>query len=186
MIEVLVALAVLSIGLLGTAALQIQSKHANLGSVQRTLASMLVHDMFERMRSNPTMFGVYLADLAPSQKVGESAGTEPSPNCKSASCTPAQLAAHDVWDWEQLLIGANELSGSAKTGGLVLPLACMTGPSGGVAGSYTLAVAWRGETELKGAPSPNPCGLGSGRYDGKSGSDTLRRIVVVTAYLNDK
>lgn len=188
MIEVLVAVTVLSVGILGTAALQMQSKRANLGAVERTLASMMVNDMFERMRANPGTLNIYLGELAEANEVGTGGNTPPSDDCETetANCSPAQLAQWDVWQWEQLLLGATEQSGAADTGGLVLPLACLTGPAGGVEGEYTLAIAWRGHSEFIGAASPNNCGLGSGRYDGPGGADTLRRIMVVSSFLNDE
>lgn len=186
MIEVLVAITILSIGLLGTAALQVQSKRANLGSVERTLASMLVKDMFERMRANPSQLGTYLTELDASRDVGESADTEPR-RCIDQNCTPNQLAVWDVWDWEQRLIGASEMSGTANTGGLVLPLACMTGPAGGGAGLYEIQINWRGHSELADGASPDdPCGANaSGRYDGDTGTATLRRVISVSSYLDD-
>lgn len=185
MIEVLVAVTILSIGLLGTAALQIQSKRANLGSVERTLASMLVNDMFERMRANPTQFNTYLTELAASQNVGQTGGAEPT-TCVDSACTPTQLAQWDVWDWEQLLIGSSEVSGSVNTGGLVLPLACMIGPAGGGEGLYTIAVNWRGHAEFTDGAAADPCNANaSGRYDGDQGTGTLRRVVIVSSYLNE-
>lgn len=186
MIEVMAALVILSIGLLGTAALQMQSKRANLGSVERTLASMLVNDMFERMRANPSVLSVYLTQLDSAQQVGKGALSEPEQGCSTSNpCTPAQLAEWDVWDWERLLIGATEVSDEADTGGLVLPLACMTGPAGGGEGVYTLAIAWRGHSEFAGLASVNNCGLGTGRYDSAEGVDTLRRMIVVSSYLSE-
>ena len=145
---------------------------------------MLVNDMFERMRANPGAFNAYLTQLDASQEVGKGNLSEPEQGCTASEpCTPAQLAALDVWEWERLLVGATEVSGAASTGGLVLPLACMTGPAGGGDGVYTLAIVWRGHSELAGAASGNGCGLGSGRYDGEQGTDTLRRITVVSSYL---
>lgn len=187
MIEVLVALAILSVGLLGTAALQIQSKRANLGAVERTLASMLVNDMFERMRSNPEMFGAYRANLDTAKQVGKTSSTEPSPDCQANACSPAELARHDVWEWEQSLIGASEQASGVNTGGLVLPLACMTGPTDGASGLYTVAINWRGHAAITNSSTPDPCnlsGLGTGRYDGDAGADTLRRVTVVSSYLH--
>lgn len=191
MIEVLVAVAVLSIGLLGTAALQVQSKRASLGSVQRTLASMLVNDLFERMRANPTAFDVYLNEMNPDLDVGESVGTEPTPVCDGPgagnACDPDELAEHDVWEWERLMIGVTEVAGTANTGGLVLPLACMTGPAGGGAGTYTISINWRGHSEFTGAPPLDECGVSAdSRYEGEEGTDTLRRVVEVSSYLNDE
>jgi len=187
MIEVLVALAILSVGLLGTAALQIQSKRANLGAVERTLASMLVNDMFERMRSNPGMLDVYRAELDASQQVGKTGGTEPSPDCETNACSPGELAQHDVWEWEQSLLGASEQASGVNTGGLVLPMACMTGPTDGSSGLYAIAINWRGHAEITDANTQDPCnlsGLGTGRYDGDGGADTLRRVIVVSSFLD--
>lgn len=189
MIEVLVAITILSIGLLGTAALQIQSKRANLGSVERTLASMLVNDMFERMRANPTEFNTYLTEMDQSQKVGETGGTEPR-RCVDQLCDEAQLAAWDVWDWEQSLIGASEVVDSAgtdiNTGGLVLPFACMVGPPGGGTGLYRIAINWRGHSEFTDGSLDDPCGVSDlDRYAGEEDNDTLRRVIVVSSYLVD-
>lgn len=186
MIEVLVAITILSIGLLGTAALQIQSKRANLGSVERALASMLINDMFERMRANPSRFNVYLTELGVAQKVGESAGTEPR-RCVDQTCTPTELATWDVWDWEQSLIGASEVASGVNTGGLVLPLACMTGPAGGGEGLYTIAVNWRGHSEFTDSAPSDPCNAdASGRYDGAGGATgTLRRVIEMSSYLDE-
>lgn len=190
LIEVLVALAVLSVGLLGTAALQVQAKRSNLSAVERTTASMLVHDLFERMRANPSMFATYRAAVDATQEVGKAGGTEPNPNCSSSTseCSPAELAQYDVWEWEQALLGAAEQSTNGgvteNTGGLVLPFACMTGPTDGSTGFYTVIVNWRGHAEFTDMDA-DPCGTdGSGRYDGDLGNGTLRRSVEITGYLN--
>lgn len=54
LIESLVALLVLSIGLLGIAAMQLASLQANNGAFQRTQATFLAQDMADRMRANRT------------------------------------------------------------------------------------------------------------------------------------
>ena len=53
LVEALVALVVLSIGLLGVAALQFTSLKANHGSATRTQAVYLAYDIIDRMRTNP-------------------------------------------------------------------------------------------------------------------------------------
>ncbi len=70
LIESLVALLVLSIGLLGVAAMQLASLQANNGAFQRTQATFLAQDIADRMRANRTaaMAGDYdfdLGDAAP-------------------------------------------------------------------------------------------------------------------------
>lgn len=52
LIETLVALLVLSIGLLGVAALQLSSLRANQGAAMRSQATFLAYDILDRMRSN--------------------------------------------------------------------------------------------------------------------------------------
>jgi type IV pilus assembly protein PilV len=54
LVEALVALVVLSIGLLGIAGLQITSLKSNHGSATRTQAVYLAYDVIDRMRANPT------------------------------------------------------------------------------------------------------------------------------------
>jgi len=52
LIEALIALLVLSIGLLGVAAMQLASLQANNGAFQRTQATFLAQDIADRMRAN--------------------------------------------------------------------------------------------------------------------------------------
>lgn len=53
LVEVLVALLILSIGLLGLAGLQAGGLRSNHSAYLRSQAVMLAHDMADRMRSNP-------------------------------------------------------------------------------------------------------------------------------------
>ena len=52
LVEVLVALLVLSIGLLGVAALQVSALQTNQGAHVRSQASVLAYDIADRMRAN--------------------------------------------------------------------------------------------------------------------------------------
>lgn len=54
LLEVLIALLVLSIGLLGLAALQTVGLRSNQMATMRTLATQAAYDITDRMRSNPT------------------------------------------------------------------------------------------------------------------------------------
>lgn len=53
LVEVLVALVVLSIGLLGIASLQLSSLRWNNGAAKRSQATLLAYDILDRMRANP-------------------------------------------------------------------------------------------------------------------------------------
>lgn len=179
LIEVLVTVVVLSIGLLGIAALQVMSKQSNFEAVQRSTASMLANDMIERMRAN-------VLALPTSVIITPGSIAEPSPKCLFGDeCTPAELLLHDQWEWEQVVRGASEKKGGTDTGGLVRPTVCITGPGGGVTGMYSVAIAWRGQTALSDPTVANACGQGSGLYDDSLGNpDVQRRLLVLDAFIN--
>ena len=96
LIEVLVALLILSIGLLGLAALQTTSLQYNTGSYHRTQATYLAYDIIDRMRANS-------AAVADSDGNGYdqpiSTNVTAGTNCDTANCTSAQLALFDVKKW---------------------------------------------------------------------------------------
>lgn len=96
LIEVLIALLVLAVGLLGMASLMLTSMQSNEGAAQRSAAVVLAYDLVERMRSNRDQ-----AIQASSLFDGDpAAATDPclSDDC-SAGMTPAQLAEHDLVQW---------------------------------------------------------------------------------------
>lgn len=64
LLEILVAIIVLSIGLLGLAGLQVSGMKANQGAYLRTQANALAYDIIERMRANvtPAITGAYVGE----------------------------------------------------------------------------------------------------------------------------
>lgn len=178
LIEVLIAVLVFSVGLLGMIALQLTAGKTSFEASQRSIATGLARDIIERIRSNPGQLPAYLAD-----EVGDSASPLTAEvNCTQAaavSCTPAQLAAYDLADWYGLLTGATESAtvGGALTnaGGLVEPRACIRS----AAGNITVAIAWRGAGEMTDS-NESDCGTGAGLY---GDNDALRRVLVMTTYI---
>ena len=95
LIEVMIAVLVFSIGLLGVAGLLVIATSADHGAYQRTQVAYLAQNMSDRMSAN--LVGVWGGSYNnPSYPVAS------GPNCLSG-CTPAQLAAHDQWRWSQQL-----------------------------------------------------------------------------------
>lgn len=178
MIEVLVALFVISIGMLGIAGMELFSKSTGNEAVQRSTAVLLAQEMMGKMRANPTGLSAYIGNT-----VGNASVATPTTNCKSANCTTAALATYDLWSWEQLLDGATETtnSGNTNTGGLVQPQACITGPAAGAAGVYTVAIAWRGNTAM-GNPTVSTCGQSSGLY---GTNNEFRRVITINFYVSN-
>jgi len=104
LIEVLVSMVVLAIGILGISALQATSMKSNQSSYARTQAILHTEDIVERMRSN--LAGVRNGDYDDPTPALNAACLTP------AACSAAQLAAHDVAEW-QAGIAANMPLGSA-------------------------------------------------------------------------
>lgn len=101
LLEVMVALLVLALGLLGLAALQNMGLRLNHQSYERTQATILIYDMIDRMRANPT--GVVLGNYALSMT---SAPPAAALNCETSSCTSsAAMAAYDMNRWITAVAG---------------------------------------------------------------------------------
>jgi type IV pilus assembly protein PilV len=98
LLEVLIAVVILSVGLLGLAALQATSLKSNHASLTRSQIAILSYDMIDRMRANrPAMLlGDY--DLPTATQ---------NANCTSVTgCTPSQMADHDYFEWSTLIARA--------------------------------------------------------------------------------
>ncbi len=117
LIEVMIALVIFTVALLGLAGLQAASLRDNQLAYLNTVATQLAHDMGERIRANPTAAaaGAYLVD-----NVNGSVAA-PSVDCYTGSCTAADIAATDAYEWlsaieERLPSGKGRISAA---GGLL-------------------------------------------------------------------
>ncbi len=95
LLEVLVAMIVLSIGLLGLSGLQTTSVRSNHSAFLRSQATTLGMDIMDRMRANRD------GALGGSYNIGFGA-TATSPGC-NANCTDAQVAQRDVFEWRSFV-----------------------------------------------------------------------------------
>lgn len=119
LVEALVALLVICLGLLGIAALFGRSLLANRTALARTQAVNLAADMAERIRGNRLAGDAYAA----------AAGDHGCDGAGAASCSPRQMAAHDLLDWRARVAAAlPDGVGSVAVAG---------------SGRYTICVAWR-------------------------------------------
>jgi type IV pilus assembly protein PilV len=89
LVESLVAMVVLSVGMLGIAAMYVEGLRAGRTSVYRQAAVELASDLADRIRANPTAGAAY-------------AGAAGLNGCVNGAgdCTPAQLAADDLSWWQ--------------------------------------------------------------------------------------
>lgn len=105
LLEVLIALLVLSIGLLGLAALQTVGLRSSQMAAQRTLVSQYTYSIADRMRANPD-------GLSTVNRYYVIGADDPTPrittNCDTTACTTEQLATFDLAHWRT---GVNSLPG---------------------------------------------------------------------------
>src|SRR3989337_3769387 len=110
LIEVLVALLILSIGLLGLAALQTTCLKYNTDSYFRTQATYFVYDIVDRMRANSASVvdgGTYdVPDTSSATSIISTYQSCKSSTCAcdaTAVCDTTQLAMHDLGNWYERL-----------------------------------------------------------------------------------
>src|SRR5688572_18088184 len=121
LIESLVALVVVSVGMIGIAVLYGQGLAASRTAYYRTHAVNLVSDMADRIRLNRRAGASYAGAGALS---GCQAGGD-------TDCTIAQMAAHDIREWQTQVEG--QLPGGA--GAVVY--------AGSTPPTYTISVTWQ-------------------------------------------
>ena len=102
LIEALVALFIMSIGLLGVAGLQATSISAGHASTQRSLAVFLSHDIADRIRANRTA----VATFATGTTAGQNNGCADTSSTAATSCSDVQMAQEDVWQWRNAINAA--------------------------------------------------------------------------------
>jgi len=178
LIELLVAVVIFSVGMLAVAGLQTVSKRANFEGLQRATATQIANGLLEDMRTNGGALATY---VAAAELGGSVLGNDPAPTCSGVSvCNSVQKAAHDLWFWESVLDGDQVVNVNGSVGGIVSPTICINGPAGGIAGVYTVAVAWYGTVAMTDSGA-SLCGAASGKYDP---SNQNRRLVQVPTYID--
>jgi len=120
LVEVLIALIIMSVGMLGIAGLYVQSMQAGRTSLFRHHAVTLAGDVADRIRANPRAGGVY-----------EGPGVDF--NCVGAGidCDEVEMASTDILLWSQQ---ANE---SLPNGTVTIAF-----DNGTIPPSYSIAVGW--------------------------------------------
>ncbi len=134
LIEVLVALIVLSIGLLGIGKLMLFSSRGNDSAYLRSQATQLAYSILDNMRSNRDQA------IAGSYDIGFGAYGGSSPNCTSSSCTQSNVANFDLAQWKARLISAT--AGLGPTGDGSVTTNTVTDANGVSRTLATVVVQW--------------------------------------------
>ncbi|NIV18335.1 MAG: type IV pilus modification protein PilV [Woeseiaceae bacterium] len=127
LVEVLIALIIMSVGMLGIASLFVNSMQAGRTSMFRHHAVTLAGDVADRIRANPRAGVAYVAKPGADN------------NCVDGGvdCTEAQMAMNDIFLWQQQ--AANTLPGGDVT---ILFDNAVSPPI------YTITVSWNEPGEV--------------------------------------
>jgi type IV pilus assembly protein PilV len=132
LVEVLVALAVLAVGLLAAALLIVGSQRNTRIALEYTQAVNLAGEMVEFIRANPAAGNAYdTTDGTPDPRV------DPACERRDAGCGPAALASHDLARWLESV--ATSLPGGTGT--------VEVDPAGTPQQRYSVSVAWSQSAE---------------------------------------
>jgi type IV pilus assembly protein PilV len=131
LVESLVALVVLSVGMLGIAALYVEGLRSGRTALLRSQAVMLVTDMSDRIRANRAGGTSYA-------KGADQAGTE-NTDCETggAGCDPAAMATHDIARWHQAVDGRLGAPTALPGGRGAITVDTTTTPT-----TYQIRVSW--------------------------------------------
>jgi type IV pilus assembly protein PilV len=128
LVELLVALVVLSIGMLGVAKLFVITLQGNASATSRLYAVNLAADLADRIRANRTAGAAYAGGAANNNCFGAALG--------AVTCSPAQMAANDLLLWQQQV--ANTWPGGAASALVAFAAGAPNTPS-----TYTITINWQ-------------------------------------------
>lgn len=94
LVEAMIALLVISIGLLGIAALQLTAMNQNSSSLNHGQAVRYAYDMSDRIRANMVEFDRYK---------GIDTDTGYSQDCTGSPCSSTEIVDADAADWETMV-----------------------------------------------------------------------------------
>jgi type IV pilus assembly protein PilV len=134
LVEVLIALIIMSVGMLGIAGLYVHSLQAGSTSLFRHHAVTLAGDIADRIRANPRAGATYAALPGANN------------NCINGgvSCTRDQMAANDVFIWLQQAAATLPNDGTLPTGPVQVIFNNAVSPP-----EYQIIISWTqtGETQ---------------------------------------
>ncbi|MFT5888261.1 MAG: type IV pilus assembly protein PilV [Zhongshania sp.] len=169
LIEVLVAMVVLLVGVMGAAGLMVRTVQQEVEAYQRLQALNILQEMTDRMNANRGVVSCYsYGNTGATFGVGvtESDFTV----CGSGSANERAMVATDIMAWNNLLNGVAEQLDTNNTGAMVGARGCIVQLSA-AENQYRITVAWQGMNETVAPVATNTCG--KDQY----GSEKQRRVI---------
>jgi len=135
LLEVMIALVIFSIGLLGLAGLQSAGIRNNQLSYTRTIATQLTYDMGDRIRNNP---GINYQAVAAANA-----------DCNTVPCNATTMAALDRYEWNAVITDANSPLKNAAN--------FITRTGAAAPFTFTIIVSWNDRGTAVTPNLPNDC-----------------------------
>jgi type IV pilus assembly protein PilV len=126
MAEALVAVVIISVGMLGIAGMYLASLQAGRSANLRMQAMNLTTDLADRIRANRGGLVNY--------KVAAN-GTGTSHACETASCTPKDIAENDLYVWKQAISASLPANANGRV--------TFTDNVAPAPDSYAIVITWR-------------------------------------------
>lgn len=145
LLEAVVALLIISVGLLGIIVLQAQAMDTSVQAARLTLADMAALDIANRIQANPHPQAVPIYSNISSQ--GPSPATR---DCRISDCDPSALARFDVAQWQAMLDQA-----SPHLAGMTRCLQQENSPHGGCQ-RYQVTLFWPAHSQQAGTSTTCP------------------------------
>ena len=149
LIEVMIALAVFSFGLLALAALMASGLKYSTSALHRSYATSQAYDMADRIRANGLGLdeGYYigLSDSLTDLNCADFESNDPESADEVVSCSPEEMAQYDVSDWNNAnarLLPEGEGNVSLKS----------NDPESADFGIYTITISWNDDRDPDTAP----------------------------------
>lgn len=163
MLEVLVAIFILTVGLLGVAGIQSQMQTAQVEAYQRAQAVVLLQEMVDRVNANRKNAASYVAaDLG----------------LASLDCAAeTTVAGKDKCEWNNALYGAAETKAGATYGAMNGARGCITNPVATMPREVVVAVVWQGMRSTV-APAATTCGQNQYGADDRVRRALVSRVVI--------
>lgn len=175
LIEILVALMVFSMGMLGIASLQVISKRSSFEAQQRQEAVLIANDMISRIKNS----GLTSAQIKAYYHGNDFAADPLTPpatphDCLANSCTVDQLVAYDLSRWHKNIYGSSvEASSGQNISGLASAKGCIdVTEADGAMTKVTVTVAWLSLSEMSGSKT-RVCAI-------TDGGDSQREVSINT------
>jgi type IV pilus assembly protein PilV len=147
LIEVLVALLLISIGMLGLGSLQINAKRVALESLQRTKALYFASGILSTLRTSHASLSFYEGGAG-----DQSTPDAGPPDCFAEFCDPSAMAAYHLARWEAMIKGRTDRNVAAGDATIVDSLfdavSCTRVMGSDPLRSVDVTIVWSGLTSI--------------------------------------